>query len=215
MSRPRVVIDRAAFILILILPALLIQLGAQTAVVGQLASLVQKNLFVYLVSLFLIKIVSIIYPPLPGVAFTIASIPFIGWQIAYIIDIVGSIAGATAAYHLGKRYGFPILVRVAGRVIADRVVRIKLKQRNQFEAAIFLRLASGGLLSDGMAWGASLIGFRYPTFIAGYTVSHIITTMPIFYFVSASISFNSWVVVALAAISAWIVIYKLKGRYFE
>ena len=122
---------------------------------------------------------------------------------------------ATVSYFLGKKYGYTILKKVVGKFLADKIRAIKLKQRNQIEAALFLRFASGGLLSDGLAWGASLIGFRYVPFITGYIVSHFATTLPIFYLISASISYHSWLIGGVGVIVAWMILYRFKGRYFE
>ena len=194
---------------------MLVQLASQSEIVISLSSTVQSHLPLYLVALLILKTSSIVYPPLPGVVLTLASIPLIGWERAYFIDITGSTIGATISFFLGKKYGSSILTRVIGKSLADKIVSVKLKQKNQIEAAIFLRFASGGMLSDGLAWGASLIGFKYPPFIIGYVISHVITTLPVFYLVAASISFDSWIVVASVAILAWFIIFKFKGRYFE
>ncbi len=104
---------------------------------------------------------------------------------------------------------------MVGQPLTEKIRHTQLKRTNQVEAAIVLRFATGGLLSDGLAWGASLIGFRYKSFIVGYLISHIITTLPIFYLVGVSMSFDSWIAVAAVAITAWLVMYKFKGRYFE
>jgi uncharacterized membrane protein YdjX (TVP38/TMEM64 family) len=201
--------------LVIIAPAFILQFAAQTKEVQELAVAIQAHLPIYLITLLGLKAFSIIYVPLPGAAFTLASLPLIGWQVAYLIDILGSALGATLAFYLGKKYGFSILNKILGRTIATKIAAIKLKPKNQFEAAIFLRLAMGGMLSDGLAWGASLIGFRYVPFMIGYLVAHIITTLPVFYIVASAISFNSWVVVGSVMLVSWLIMYKFKGRYFE
>jgi uncharacterized membrane protein YdjX (TVP38/TMEM64 family) len=206
---------KLSWILLLILPAILIQLFAKSAVVANLSTIVQANLLVYLIVILILKSFGIVYPPMPGVALTLASIPLIGWKLAYLLDFTGGMLGATAAYYLGRKYGYSILKRILGEQIVDKIKKTNLKQRNQIEAAIMLRFASGGVLSDGLTWGASLIGFRYVPFAVGYAISHLITTLPIFYFINASITLNSWLLVAVVAILAWLIIYKLKGRYFE
>jgi uncharacterized membrane protein YdjX (TVP38/TMEM64 family) len=210
-----IVLSKLVFVSFLILPALIIQMIIQSGALVGLFIFIHTYLPLYLLALLAIKAVSIVYPPLPGVAFTVASIPLIGWQYAYFIDFLGSTIGASISFFLGQKYGYSILNRVIGKTIADKIIKIKLKQRNQIEAAIFLRFAAGGMLSDGLAWGASLIGFKFLPFIVGFGIAHVITTLPVFYFVALSISFNSWVLVAVVTILAWLIIYKFKGRYFE
>lgn len=210
-----IVFNKLVFIALLILPALIIQFVVQSGSLVGLFTFIHTYLPLYLFALLVIKAVSIVYPPLPGVAFTIASIPLIGWQYAYLIDILGYLIGASISFFLGRKYGYSIIQRVISETIANKIMKIKLKQRNQIEAAIFLTFAAGGMLSDGLAWGASLIGFKYLSFIVGFGIAHVITTLPVFYFVALSISFNSWVLVAVVTIIAWLMIYKFKGRYFE
>ena len=182
---------------------------------AQLVQIVQSNKLLFLVSLFFGKSASIVYPPLPGAILTLGSIPLVGWKWAYFIDIIGSITGATIAYFLGKKYGVTLLNWALGITITQKITSIKLKKRNQIESAFILRIAAGGLLSDGLAWGASLIKLNYLPFIIGYILSHLLTTLPLFYLLSLSISVESWIIVLPVAIVAIIILYKLKGRYFE
>jgi len=102
-----------------------------------------------------------------------------------------------------------------GEKISNAILKTKLKQINQFESAIFFRLASGGMLSDGLAWGASIIGFRLFPFIIGYTVTHIITTLPLFYIIYESISVSSWFVGGVLLVVSWLILIRFKGRYLE
>lgn len=215
MKKAMKILGRVGFILLLISPALIIQLASQSRLVIHLNTLVHIYLPLYLFTLIILKVLGIVYPPLPGIVFTLASIPLVGWKVAYLVDLVGSTLGATCAFFLGKKYGYTFLNRMIGKTLADKIMKIKLKKKNQIEASLFLKFASGGLFSDGLAWGASLIGFRYIPFTIGYAISHVVLTLPVFFFVSASISFNSWVVIATVSALAWLAIYKFKGRYFE
>src|SRR3989337_132416 len=71
---------------------------------------VQQNLLLYFLFLLFIKILGILWPPLPGGLFTLGSIPAIGWELAYIADLVGSVIGSSGAFFMGRRYG-PKLLR--------------------------------------------------------------------------------------------------------
>ena len=211
------IVSKLILIILLILPAVILQIliSQNSNIVLGLVNFVRNYLVIYIVILLAIKVVGIVYPPLPGVAFTLTSIALIGWELAYAIDLVGSMLGASLAYFLGAKYGYRLLIKLFGKTLANKIANIKLKSQNQVEAGVVLRFAGGGILSDGLVWGAKLIGFRYKSFLIGYIISHLITTLPVFYLVSASITLNSWVVVVGVAILAWLVIYKFKGRYFE
>jgi hypothetical protein len=71
------------------------------------------------------------------------------------------------------------------------------------------------MLSDGLAWGGSLLGFRFIPFFFGYIVSHLITTLPVFFILSLSSQVKSWIIFIPLVIIAWLLIIKFKGRYFE
>ena len=175
----------------------------------------QQYQTIFLIALLFLKSISIIYPPLPGNLFTLGSIPIVGWEWAYAVDILGSTSGATISYFLGKKYGEPILRWAIGTRLTSKLTAIKIRAGNQIGAAFFLRLASGGMLSDGLSWGASLIKFQYRSFIIGYILSHLLTTLPVFYLLSLSISVKSWTIIVPTVFIAWFIIYKFKGRYFE
>jgi len=134
--------------------------------------------------------------------------------LAYLIDLTGSTLGSSIAFILGKKYGQSILSRVVGQGITEKIMNTKLKQGTQVEASIVLSFASVGL-SDGLAWGGSLIGFKFWPFALGRIMSHLLTTLPIFFLIAVSTSFNSWLIVAFATVLAWLMIFKFKGRYFE
>ena len=187
----------------------------QSQGVHGLISTIQQYRGAFLVLLLVAKSVSIIYPPLPGAILTLGAIPVVGWQWAYTIDILGSTTGATIAYFLGQKYGEPILRWAISEKFTNKLTSIKVKEEGQFWTAFMLRIASGGMLSDGLAWGASLIKLRYPPFIVGYLSSHLLTTLPVFYLLSLSISVKSWIYLLPAALVAIILIYKFKGKYFE
>lgn len=163
----------------------------------------------------LVKAASIVYPPLPGIILTLAMIPVLGWRMAYAVDLVGSLLGVTVAYWLGYKYGEKIICWVAGEKLLVKIKAVKLKPGNQFEAAFVLRTASGGTLSDVLAWGASLIGLKYWPYFFGHLANHLLVTLPIFLLLGFSIKLQSWLIAVSVMILAWWLIWKFKGRYFE
>lgn len=215
MKLSRSLFIRFGFILLLLIPAYLFQIVARIDSIERLIFLIQSNLLLYLVGLFLLKMASIIYPPLPGVVVTLASVPIIGWETAYMIDILGSAFGSTIAYFLGKKYGFSLIETIMGTGMKNQITKIRIKKTNQIEASIMLRFATAGLLSDGLSWGASLIGFSYRSFIVGYVISHILATFPIFLAIGFAVSLQSWLILLVVAVFAIGAMFKWKGRYFE
>lgn len=62
----------------------------------------QSNLAVYISVLLLIKIFGIIWPPIPGGIFTLASVPVLGWKLAFAVDYSGSLIGSSIAFFIAK-----------------------------------------------------------------------------------------------------------------
>jgi uncharacterized membrane protein YdjX (TVP38/TMEM64 family) len=168
-----------------------------------------------LVLVVLAKAASIVYPPLPGIILTLAMIPILGWQKAYIVELIGSLLGVTVAYWLGSKYGEKLIKWIAGETLLKKIKAVKLKSGNQFEAAFVLRTASGGALSDTLAWGASLIGLRYWPYLLGHLANHVIATFPIFLLLGLSIKLHSWLIALPVMVLAWFIIWRFRGRYFE
>ncbi|PIP87820.1 hypothetical protein COW80_03830, partial [Candidatus Beckwithbacteria bacterium CG22_combo_CG10-13_8_21_14_all_01_47_9] len=99
--------------------------------------------------------------------------------------------------------------------LLTKIKAVKLKSGNQFEAAFVLRTASGGALSDTLAWGASLIGLRYWPYLLGHLANHVLATLPLFVLVGWSVKLNSWLLIGPVMLIAWLLVWKFKGRYFE
>lgn len=203
------------YTIIFLVPAVFIQFFSDSELFHQIETYVHEYYYLYIFSILFVKAASIVYPPLPGVAATLSTIPFIGWQQAYMLDLVGSIIGVSISYHLGKKYGESILRRVLGDKLTDKMIAIKLKQTNQLEALLVLRIAAGGMLSDGLAWGASLIGFSFIIYLIGHVLVHVVTTIPVFYLLSISSYVHSVLGLGAAALLAWGLLIVFKGRYFE
>lgn len=182
---------------------------------SELVQVVHSNTELFALAVLMGKMASIVYPPLPGTFLTFGSIPFVGWKVAYGIDFVGSLSGSTAAYFLGKRYGITLLSWLFGPVVLQSITTIKLKDRNQIESTLFLKTTTGGVLSDALAWGASLIKLQYLPFIIGHMIAHLLITLPVFYLLSLSIEVKSLVFVVPIALIGFTFLYFFKGRYFE
>lgn len=53
----------------------------------------RQNIFLLILILFFIKLIGIVWPPLPGIVFMIGAIPLIGWLPVFLIDFSGAILG--------------------------------------------------------------------------------------------------------------------------
>ena len=210
-----IIFKKIALIIIILSPGILLQVLYFSDYLNFIRFFLEANILFYLPLTLITKIMGVIYPPFPGTLMTFSAVPLIGWETAYFIDILGSFIGASTSFFLGKKYGYKLMLIFLGDRLVDKIKKIRLKKHNQIEASIILRFASIGILSDGIVWGASTWGFRYATFIIGYMIAHLVTTLPLFILLGVSVSFSSWVVTIVIGIIAWGLLYQLKGRYFE
>src|SRR3989344_3025781 len=94
---------------------------------------IRQNIILYVFSLFIYKSVGVLFPPIPAGLVTLASIPFLGWFGAYLVDLVGSIFGGMIAYFLGKKYGHPLMVKILGEEITSKIEKVKIKKDKEIE----------------------------------------------------------------------------------
>ena len=173
----------------------------------------QQNFLLYFGVLVFIKIIAIVWPPLPGGLLTLASIPVIGWFPAFLAETIGGLAGSSVAYYLGKKYGYAFLRKVLDEKFITRIQRIKIAERREFEAIFFLRLFTG-LVSEAVSYGSGVIGVKYRNFFLG-TLAAEIVFMPTFYFFNEIIAGRNLVIYVPAVLILAGIFWKVRGRYFE
>lgn len=174
----------------------------------------RQNLILFYVSLILAKILAIVWPPLPGGLFTLGSIPFIGWFPAYLADVIGGLIGASIAYYLGKKYGYPFLEKVFNPGLVEKIREIKIRKDHEIESVLIGRVAGGGNIMELVCYGAGVLQVRFRSFfIASFIAS--VASLPAYY-LGGNI-FNGGNIMIGIAVSAvtLLMFWKLKGRYVE
>src|SRR3989344_4538365 len=141
----------------------------------------QRNKILFIGILLLIKFVGVIWPPIPGGLFTLGAIPIIGWQWAYVIDLIGSETGSVVAYHIGKKYGYSLLNTLFDKKVVNKIKKFKVRKNHEIEAVIILRILLGTTIVELVSYGSGLLGIRLNRFIVGALVSHMIVGIPTFY----------------------------------
>lgn len=175
----------------------------------------QRNLVLYCVTLFVLKVSAIVYAPLPGGLLTLGSIPVLGWKLAYFIDILGSMVGASIAYFLGKKYGLKFMERIFDQQTIDRIQKIKINKKREIEGVFVLRVLTGSSILDALCYAAGLLNIRYRSFLIGSVLSHLVVGIPAFYLSSNILSVKNFALNGLLILCAVFILYKIKGRYFE
>lgn len=174
----------------------------------------RHNLIVFYVSLFFVKILAIVWPPLPGSLFTFGAIPFIGWFQSYIVDLTGSLVGASIAYFLGKKYGYPFLTKVFSTDLVKKIQQIKIRKNREIESIFMGRMAGAGNIMELVCYGAGVLRVRFSSFIIASFLASLFS-LPLYY-VGGNILKGGNIIlgVAFGAITL-LFFWKIKGRYIE
>jgi uncharacterized membrane protein YdjX (TVP38/TMEM64 family) len=175
----------------------------------------RANIFFYVSFLVVMKIVGIIIPPIPGGLFTLASIPIIGWQYAFVGDFVGSTIGSSIAFFIGKKYGYSLINSLFDAKTVEKFKKIKIKKNKEIEAIFMLRVLMGSTIAEIVCYGAGIIGVTFKNFFIGSILYGLILGLPL-YFLAQNLfdSKNALFSLILFALSI-LFIWKFKGRYFE
>lgn len=176
---------------------------------------IKKNIVLYIVSLFIYKSIGVLFPPIPAGLVTMASIPFLGWFGAYLVDFFGSIFGGMIAYYLGKKYGHPLLLRILGEEITRKIEKIRIKEEKEIEGIFIYRVALGSTILEAVYYGAGFLKVGFKNFLIGSVLSHIVVGIPSFFLANNIFNGQNIILTVTLTIIGIIFIIFTKGRYFE
>ena len=174
----------------------------------------ESNLILYISVLFFIKVIGIIWPPIPGGIFTLASVPILGWELAYLTDFAGSLIGSTAAFFIARKWGWDFILKIFDTDVIEKFKKIKIKKHKEIES-IFLMRFFGGTIIEAVCYGAGMLGVSYKNFLIATVLSHPILGIPIFYFAKNILGGDGVILSIIFLIVLVIAFYKLKHRYFD
>ena len=187
----------------------------KTPMFGDFEKVVQNNLSVFFVFTVFFKVLSVLWPPLPGSLFTIAAIPFYGWQMAYFTDFLGSIIGSSIAFYLGRKYGIKFMKKIFEADIEAKINKLKIRPGREIESIFVLRMIGGGIIVEAVCYGAGLLKIKYTDFIIGSVLSHLAFGIPMFLLSDQILAGKNIVVTTILAIFSILILFKVKGRYLE
>ena len=174
----------------------------------------QQNLVLFYTTLLLAKILAIVWPPLPGSLFTLGSIPFIGWFQSFLIDLIGALIGASIAYFLGRRYGYPFLEKVFNEELVQKIRETKIRPNREIESIFMGRLAGNGNLMELVCYGAGVLRVRFRNFFIASFLAGLLS-LPIYYLGGNLFDGSSILIGVLVGGVTLLLFWKLKGRYVE
>lgn len=176
---------------------------------------VKENKMLYIVYLFIYKSVGILFPPIPAGLVTMASIPFLGWFTAYLVDFFGSIFGGSIAYFLGKKYGHPLLNKILGNELTRKIEKIKIKKDKEIESVFVYRIALGSTILEAIYYGAGFLKIGFKNFLIGSMLSHIVVGVPSFFLANNILNGQNIVLTIALTVVGIVFVLFTKGRYFE
>lgn len=176
---------------------------------------IKSNLILYVSVLFIYKAIGVLFPPIPAGVVTMASIPFLGWLGAYMVDMAGSIFGGSIAYWLGRKYGRGILSKIFDGSTVEKITRTKVKKGKEMEAVFMFRVLLGSTILEAVYYGAGFLRIPFGKFLIGASLSHIAVGVPSFILANNIFSGKNLVLTGILSVLALIFVLKTKGRYFE
>jgi len=175
----------------------------------------RQNLILYISTLFFLRTISLIFPPLPGAIFVLAAIPVLGWPAAFALDFASSLTGGCLDYYLGRKYGLLLLSRLFDQSTLAKISAAKVRPGKEIESIFVMRILMAATLQEAVYYGAGFLKVKFRHFLAGTTLSHLATGIPIFYFASNIFSSQNTVLTIVSIIVSTFLVYNLKSRYLE
>jgi len=181
----------------------------------QIDSFAQLHRYWLIIILILVKILGLVWPPLPGGIFNLAIIPFLGWETAYIIDLIGTIIGAGICYAVAYRWGYTILEKILDEDTIHTISEVKVKNHRQAEFSFVATVVSRFLMTEISYYAAGILKLDFYKFMFGAIASHLLIGIPSYYLTNMMFETKS----LYLGLVAWIIIIPIwlnqKDRYFE
>lgn len=175
----------------------------------------KENIVIFCITIFVLKVIGTVYPPLPGGLLTLGAIPIIGWFPAYVIDFLGSATAGSIDYYLGYKYGMPFLKKILDQGTLESIQRLKIKKDKELESIFVMRLLLGSTIIEAINYGAGLLKVSYKNFLLGSIGSHLLYGIPAFYVGESLIKGENVVYSLISIVFTVFIFWKIKGRYFE
>jgi len=170
-------------------------------------------LWLYMAILVLFKALAIVWPPIPGGLLTLGSVAVIGWQYAFLGQVLGGLLGGSIAFFLGRKYGLWLLEKFFDWTVIEKVQKVKIYNHREFEAIFFLRIFTTAV-SEAVSYGSGLIKIKFRNFFLA-TLCGFVFELPLFYLAESILRGQNFWLSGSMVLVAGLLFYKLKGRYFE
>ena len=162
----------------------------------------------------IVRAISIVIPPVPGVAMDLMGIWAFGWVYGFILGESGTLLGSFVAFWLARKFREPLVRRVAPLRVVEEWEG-KYSERQKFWALVGIRLVAIPLF-DYISFAAGLTKLKWTTFLSSTLVGTLPTMFILYYF--GDLAFNKGLYFGVAFIAGlfvlWLVYKKMNlGRY--
>jgi len=159
-----------------------------------------------------IKIIGIVWPPIPGALVSIAAIPILGWKLAYLSNLTGLIIGAVTAYKIAEMWGEKLVKKI---IDLNTMKKIRIKKGREIELVILLTIFGGGAFFEAVCYAAGLLKIDIKKFLVGIIIGNALVGIPYYYIIDKAILLNMTLIAIILSLSIVFILYKLKIRYLE
>jgi uncharacterized membrane protein YdjX (TVP38/TMEM64 family) len=98
-----------------------------------------EHLFIGSILLIILRMLSNIFPVIPGGMIAFSTVPILGWLIAFICNTIGILLGASVAFFLARIYREPLVSRFASLNNIHKLEK-QVTGKKQFVALVAFRL---------------------------------------------------------------------------
>lgn len=162
--------------------------------------------------LFVIKVLGILWPPLPGGYFNFIALPIYGWFVAYTIDFFGGLVGASLTYYIARKWGRTFLKHIFSDTLLEKISSLHIKPGKEIESIVFFRFTASGF-AEFVCYGAGLLKLNFTRYIIGTALSHLLVGIPLYYFADLLLIDRNFLISIPLFIVGAIMIFLFKDRY--
>ncbi len=202
-------------ILVIVLSVLSYNWATNQPLTEYIAWFAETHTYALIALLVLIKIIGLVWPPVPGGIATVLAIPFIGWQMAYLIDLVGTIIGAVLCYLIAKKWGYSLLSHIFDTATLEKIASAQVTENRQAEFGFTMTILSRLVMTEISFYAAGILRLNFWKFMLGAVGSHVLLTLPSYYFAKTVLETTSPASFFVGLLLLIPLVFIVKKRYFE
>lgn len=173
----------------------------------------QEHIVIFFFALTSLKVIGIVWPPLPGIVILVGSIPFIGWFPAFLADSLGNIIGSSIAFFLSRKYGLRVIRIVFGQSGVDQVKKLQINPQHELEVLMLMKVLAGSI-GEFISYTAGIFPVKYRNFIIATITSSAVIGLPVYYLFNFAFKSGNLAFGLVPITLCGILLYLLRKRYF-